>query len=345
MYKNNYDSKFDIIKFILSIFVVLVHTNVYTKQLHPWIKITVPMFFIIMSYFFFSKLKKVKSNKQRKDVLKIFVTRNIKLYFFWFCILIPLTLINHRNMTFDNGSVGFVTNAVQKLFLGSTYMSSWFITASIFGVIIIYFLSKKLSNKKLLFLSLFSFTFVTIWACYLPFFGSNVNRFYNTYFKVFSNPLHSFPASLIWIVVGKCFAEKTFNLSRIKSVIFFLLSFVLLYMEWIFVGSKTNFYESESYFLLLPVCISLFGFILTIKPIRFNKSVYLKRCSTVIYTLHGTLIPSINYLWYNIFNINSCVLIFLTDIIICIFTYTLIQLYIDKKNNNEKIKNILKNSY
>lgn len=35
MVKKKYDSKFDIIKFILSLFVVLVHTEVYTNALHP----------------------------------------------------------------------------------------------------------------------------------------------------------------------------------------------------------------------------------------------------------------------------------------------------------------------
>ena len=125
MIKKSYDSKFDIIKFILSLFVVLVHTEVYTKVLHPWIKITVPMFFIITSYFLFSKLKSETSVKKKKDIIKLFIVRNLKLYFFWFVLLIPLTLINHRNMEFNNGFItGFISNAIKKLFFGSTYMSS-----------------------------------------------------------------------------------------------------------------------------------------------------------------------------------------------------------------------------
>lgn len=303
------------------------------------------MFFIILSYFLFSKLRNLKNEKQKNKVIKLFITRNIKLYFFWFVLLIPLTLINHRNMEFSNGLVvGFITNAIKKLFFGSTYMSSWFITASIFGTIIIYFLSKKLSNKKLLLLTLFSFTFVTIWACYLPFLSPDINRFYNTYYNILSNPLHSFPAALIWIVIGKCFAEETFDFSMIKSIVLFIIFFIFLYIEWYFVGIKTGFYESESYFLLLPVCIFLFSIILSIKPFIWKKSLYFKRASTVIYTLHGTLIPSIKYLCFNILSINSSILVFITDVMICIFVYILIQKYINK-NKDTKLSNILKWSY
>ena len=74
MIEKNYDSKFDIIKFILSLFVVLVHTEVYTKALHPWIKITVPMFFVITSYFLFSKLNRSKSIKDKNSQKSKYVT-------------------------------------------------------------------------------------------------------------------------------------------------------------------------------------------------------------------------------------------------------------------------------
>ena len=123
-----------------------------------------------------------------------------------------------------------------------------------------------------------------------------------------------------------------------------IISFIFLYIEWYFVGIKTGFYESESYFMILPVCICLFSLILKIKPFMWKNSVYMKRASTVIYTLHGTLIPSIRYLWFNIININSSIFVFITDIVICILVYILIQKYIDK-NKNSKLSHVLKWAY
>ena len=89
--KKIYDSKFDIIKLILSLGVVLVHTDTYQDFVHPWIKIIVPLFFIMSSYFLFKKINTAKKKEERKKIYKIYLIRTIKLYFFWFIILIPLS--------------------------------------------------------------------------------------------------------------------------------------------------------------------------------------------------------------------------------------------------------------
>lgn len=343
--KKIYDSKFDIIKLILSLFVVLVHTDTYQYIVHPWIKLTVPLFFIISSYFLFKKINTVNTKEERKQIYKMYLLRTIKLYFFWFIILLPMVLYNNRTMTFENGSMGFIEHAIKRLFLGSTYQASWYMSASIFGVIIIAFLSSKLSNKKLFTLCLIPFTLVVIWTCYLPFFKEDgiVNTFYDIYYRVLSNPHHSFPASLIWLTVGKCFADKTFTLNKLFNFILLLVSGILLYLEWHLVGKYTSFYESEGYFLMLPFCIAIFGLILNIKPFTFKGSIYLKRLSTYIYVIHGTLIPSINYLVYKIINLNHNVYVFLIDIILCTIIYIIAQLIINTFNN--KLTKIMKYSY
>lgn len=343
--KKLYDSKYDIIKFILSLGVVLVHTNTFQRQVHPWIKIIVPLFFIISSYFLFKKINTVKTKEERKEIYKIYLLRTIKLYFFWFIILIPLVLYNNRTLTFENGGMGFIEHAIKRLFLGSTYQASWYMSASIFGVIIIAFLSSKLSNKKLFTLCLLPFTLVVVWTCYLPFFKEDgiVNTFYNIYYKILSNPHHSFPASLIWLTVGKCFADKTFSINKLYNFILFIVSGILLYIEWQIVGKYTSFYESEGYFLMLPFCISIFALILNIKPFNFKGSIYLKRLSTYIYVIHGTLIPSINYLTYKIIGLNHNVYVFIIDILICTTIYIFAQLIMNKYDN--KLTNLMKYSY
>lgn len=52
--QRNYDI-FDLTKFILSIFIVSIHSGIVSDIFIPIVRIAVPMFFIITSYLLFSK--------------------------------------------------------------------------------------------------------------------------------------------------------------------------------------------------------------------------------------------------------------------------------------------------
>lgn len=90
--QKKYDAKYDLIKFVLSLFVLAIHASVYPMGLFPWLRIAVPLFFMLSAYFVFSKLHSAPADQQ-KAILKNFVYRNLRLYLFWFVILLPLTLV------------------------------------------------------------------------------------------------------------------------------------------------------------------------------------------------------------------------------------------------------------
>ncbi len=50
------NSVYDLLKIVLSIMIVLIHTKILPNILYPWLRIAVPLFFVMSSYFLFSKL-------------------------------------------------------------------------------------------------------------------------------------------------------------------------------------------------------------------------------------------------------------------------------------------------
>ena len=111
-----HDSKYDIVKFILSLLVLAIHSTLYPMVLYPWLRIAVPLFFMMSSYFLFSKLREASKDNHRA-ILRKFVVRNLQLYLCWFIILLPITVTNIGNERWSNsswlprgadGGVGFI---------------------------------------------------------------------------------------------------------------------------------------------------------------------------------------------------------------------------------------------
>ena len=342
------DAKFDILKLFLALLIVFGHTEpegVIQIALHPWIKIAVPFFFIMTGYFLFRKAASAPTQADRSHVIRGFVLRTVKLYCFWFVLLIPFSLYQNRSMEFENGTMGFVEHALKRLFFGSTYTASWYMTACIFGVLIVAALSKKLSNRTLLVITVPVFLFVTGWTCYLPFLqeGGWLQQFYALYYRVLSNPHHSFPAALVWLVVGKCFAEQTFDFRSRLYPALAVLSGILLYIEWQFVGRHTALYNGESYFLLLPFCTSLFALFLRIPPVQIRGTQYIRRCSTYVYVMHGTLLAPVSRLVHEVFRLRHSVFAFLLNTAVCIAVYALAQGIVNRRKG--RLSTLLTYSY
>lgn len=59
MEKKN-DSRYDVLKLVLSLFVVAIHSDLFPPLLYPWLRVAVPLFFMMSSYFLFDKLCKTK---------------------------------------------------------------------------------------------------------------------------------------------------------------------------------------------------------------------------------------------------------------------------------------------
>lgn len=340
------DAKYDLIKFFLSLLVMAIHAKLYPMVLYPWLRIAVPLFFIMSSYFVFSKLRDASKEKQ-KAVLKKFVVRNLQLYWCWLVILLPITLYVRKDTYFSNG---FLTNAlsiIKSMLFGSTFIASWFITATIIGVLIIYFLSRWLKKDVFVFLiCFFAFCVVSLASSYETVIKDTV--IYTVligYIKIFGSLVCSFPAALFWVFIGKLFAEQKIKIKSVPLlVVLTLLSCVALFCEWKVVCFLDGYYGNDSYFMLAPVCVLLFLCIEKIKPFYWKHSVCFKRLSTIIYVLHASLLLIVSKLISMVLHVESPLLFFVVTFIGCVVTYIFIEFAV-RKLHAHRIAKILKMLY
>lgn len=340
------DAKYDIAKLVLSLLVVAIHASLYPTVLFPWLRIAVPLFFMISSYFLFSKLREASAD-QHKSILKKFVVRNLKLYLCWFVIFLPITLYIRKNIYFSQGWFQNIVTMLKSFFFGSTFAASWFLSAMVIGVLIVYLLNKLLKNNFLLLLvALIFFTLVTLTSSY---FDVVADTFFGTIIKmhitVFGAMVCSFPAAIFWVFIGKLFAEQKIKLgSWLLWAVLVIGSAVALLIEWKYAVLRNGSYSMDSYFMLAPLCVLLFLGITKIKPIYWERSVYVRRLSTVVYVVHASLMPVISKLISVVFRVKIPLLSFVVALAACVVIYLLIELAINK-TQGKRINKIFKMMY
>lgn len=315
--KQNKDS-FDILKIVLAIFVVGIHSELGVTVLNPLFRTAVPLFFMTSGYFFFNK-EKSKIN------LKKFIKRNLRLYVFWFIALLPIT-IYIRNW-YQKPLLDILKDVLMRFFFNSTFRASWFIMALIIGISAIYYMSMLFSDKRILFVCTIIYCVLCLTSNYYGLFSadSGLIILYERYVACFGSLTNSWLASLLWICLGKIIAAKEntgkYNLKVLVSIGVF--SFFGLYIEQIFILKASISKENDCYFFLIPLCIAVFLIILKL-DIICEKAYVLRKMSTILYVTHASMITVVSFM-LKIFEINSNFLVFIVTMIIGLGIYSLID--------------------
>lgn len=320
----NYDI-LDLTKFILSIMVVAIHTSLFPKILYPWLRLAIPLFFIISSFLLFSKINNSPKEESGK-IIKKFILRQVKLYLFWFVVLLPATIWFRRDWINVGGLVQSLYFIVKNTLFSSTFIGSWFITATITATFIIYKLSKKFNYKLLFVIFLIIYFVCCIVSNYSGYFEKIdfINTIYKIYSLILPSPVFSFPVALIWIFIGKMFADGHINIKINHKKIFLLILIIasgLLFMEWKFVVKITEILSNDCYVFLVPLSIIIFKLLLNIK-INLKHNKLLRNMSTIVYPLHATVAQFVAILLRKYIYMNSTligILNFGITLFICYF--------------------------
>lgn len=131
----------DLTKFILALFVVATHTKLLQGVLMPWLRLAVPLFFIISSFLLFSKMNEANED-DKWNIIRKSCIRIMKLYLFWFIILLPYTLFM-RKAWFDNGVITGCLTMLKHIVFGSTFPVSWYLAATAEATLILGLISIK----------------------------------------------------------------------------------------------------------------------------------------------------------------------------------------------------------
>lgn len=153
MFKNNFsvsansnNAAFDIVKFVACILVVCIHTNPFPNYFQPLYRIAVPMFYMISSFLFFSRVKSMDQGKQRQYILK-YIKRSLILCLFYFIILFPTSYVFFYRSWWNLGFPNNIVRFIEQFFLSYTFaIPSWYIVSSFLGINIIYYATRYKSK-------------------------------------------------------------------------------------------------------------------------------------------------------------------------------------------------------
>ena len=295
--KNN--DLLDLVKLILAFMVVAIHSGLLDPVLYPWLRLAVPLFFIISSYLFFVKVNSCENKEDKLIALKAFILRNLKLYAFWFIVQFPINIFIRG--WFDSGFMNGIFTIIKFFFLGSTFIASWFIMALIIGTVIVFFASKKINNTVLFVVGAILFVLIAMRSSYIYLFLNieGLKGFFigvNSYENAMNDPINSFPAGIFWIICGKIFADGGFKLKTKTSSIILGVSAALLLTEWLLLKHFTGYYNKDFYIMLAPCAIAIFSILIQLKPISLKYAREMRKMSVIMYASHGAVLSIIQKL-------------------------------------------------
>ena len=320
----------DLVKFILSLMIVAIHTKIYPDVLYPWLRLAIPLFLIISSFLLFRKISDNPSDS--KEIIKKYLIRLLKLYLFWFIVLLPYTILIRKHW-FDNGILNGLIKTIYSILFSSTFPASWYLIATVEGTFVVYLLSKKVNDKLL---------FVLFLLCYIICcISSSYNVFLNLKMFTTFKPHFCFLVTMIYILMGKMFAYKKININIKYLIILLIICSIGLFFEWRLIVHYTKSLNKDCYLMLLPVSVFIFGIIKNIN-INLKYGRYLRQFSSFIYPVHYFIIFVINYVFIkfiNNFNLLP-IYLFIITLFICLIGFSLV-----KWLENKKIFKFLKYSY
>lgn len=279
----------DIVKFILAILIMIIHSAIDKTVISPILRIAVPLFFIISAYFLFSKLKTLDDKKEKRRALGRFIKRNLFLYIIWAIIQLPFVIYfrDYHKDFFSNG----LLYTLRDFFNGSGFTGSWFILALVVGIVIVYCLSKKVSPTIILCFCLP--IYVMCCFCTNYFNVMSDSPWLRSFFEGYENILgvsffNSLPGALFWVAVGNFLGKKEFSIKNCYLYIILAISIVLIIIERIIIVTYSLQFTDDCYFSLMLLCPVLFLLILR-HNFPIQSGFRFRELSTIIYVTHGSV--------------------------------------------------------
>jgi len=211
MNTNKQYNAIDLLKFIMALLVVMIHVqpNKHSDSLSDIFNvvtsIAVPVFFIISSMLVFRKGGGTLN-------LLGYCKRIGLLYLCWF--IIDFWFVYTNKPYFHVGIVKGVTNLLKDVFFATTFPGSWYLSASVVGVVLVYYLNKFLHP-------IITFVITYLLACYVYRFNMLPESWQGVYewyaMNIREGVSLSFPGQMIWISIGQLLSTVMTSLDDKKK--------------------------------------------------------------------------------------------------------------------------------
>lgn len=285
----------DIVKFIMALFVVILHTH----PLHTVnrtadfltadviARTAVPFFFAATGFLLEKQINDRSAN--RRETIVRYVQKVLGLYCIWTVIYLPIIIYNKFIISGETYAYSVFTMIRDFIFAGS-YGQLWYLPAVAVGVIIVFVLRKYLGEGKtavlllVLFLmglatqSYFGLTFVMVKPDGVLWKGMKAVK------KVMVTCRNGVFFGSIFIYMGTWIARCNIRMKKWIAVLGLAISMLLFCMEASYLWSIGSVREGDMYLLLIPAVFFLVMLALQIQ-VR-GDTVFLRRMSINIYLVH-----------------------------------------------------------
>ena len=284
--------KYDILKFILALLIFSLHSNLLPIYFRPFQRMAVPLFFMMSSNFFFSKLRQLPQTAERNRALVKYLKRIFLLLLFWTVVfIIPLNIQRHwSSHPFPLSVLSFL----QSLASGRTFIASWFLSSTIIATTILYWTIYKarMATWLIFCLSLSAYLICCRFSLYSGFFPLSPMQqtALNVYQQYLGVPYNSFPAALVWIFIGKMIAYEELRLTKRVSLLLSCAGFMLLLFEYTLVYLSADIAYTDCSVSLLIVCPAFFMYFSYLDDINIKHARLLRKHSVVIFCTHGSFL-------------------------------------------------------
>ena len=279
-------SRFDLLKFVLAMFIVAMHSRLFPTWLLPLPRLAVPLFFIMTSYFFHVKLNEASSSGERQTRLLKYVKRNLQLYLFWSIALLPIIVVLHVDW-FRHGVSYAVLCILKSVFVTGFFGASWFILGSVYAVLIVYFLSRWLNNGWLLLIALIVYILALLDTNYGGLLSPVAQERLSSLNIRWSLNL---PAALVWVVIGKMLADRPLFIKFDYLYLLIALTAIAYYGEYLLVNSQGWSIHNDCYVMSMPLCTLIFVAMGQSKDLKCKCSLWMRKTSIIVYCLHLSFI-------------------------------------------------------
>lgn len=330
----------DLIKFIMAIFIVMMHSNFMLdisyniNYAFKWgiTRIAVPFFFIASGFLLYRKIDICDIDIKK---IKKYIKHICRLYIAWTIIYLPI--IVYDLLKSDKGILsatsGFIINSIMAV----SYLHLWFLQALIVSVLLVtLFLYLKFSVKKIFFIALLLYCVGLLGQGYYWIFdyffpeGSSIYNIFKILEKIFVTPRNGFCFGFLFFFMGVYISASDKVVKQDKLIFYTAVSFILFIME-VMLGSFYGFNKSSDvYIMLIPLAYFVFLYSKNLRLRDSKKLIYLRKQSMYIYFIHPWFLFIVGRFFgcskYSLINLGHFVIFVIVLTLSILFSHIIIKL-------------------
>lgn len=272
----------DVAKLLFALIVVGIHQQPCSGEAYAYTwgwfgRLAVPFFFVTSAFLFFQR-------QPGPAQLRKYVVRMLKLYGFWFVVMLPYTI--HLRWDTDMSFVGNVLWLVRRFLLDSTFAGSWFLSALLIAIPLVYWSERRLGLRTTVVAAVGIELFLQAygWRFAMP---DAMAEALTSFDEGFPSVHCSWMAAVVYVVAGSLIARRWESIARISACRWWCAAGVstAVMAGWIFYMNQSLFIDDRT-ILRVPVVVLIF-----ISVVRSNLKLRLpyrtlRKASTIFYISH-----------------------------------------------------------